>query len=1100
MGESTPTTRITQDFLVDIGGWEVLKQAKAMVAAGRVSAVRYRPPILSAIVQVDGRDLITRLKIGKGAANVENLCTCREAKEYGTICAHVVAAGWAYLQQQEAASAAYAQGQARQGKASTAAKKSQPTQAKAPTWKRVLAGSDGAGGKSEPLALTLLLPLTFPGCLQEKATRLILEASTEEIAPPESSPPKSKPWDSIPKTLDHTYTVSEDDEALLALLERVHGVGDPPPGLTNFPAKGYPLLLRALDGHPRVWLGKKERLRVIARAPKPTLRLLTQTDGGLRLELQSADSATKPVQTIKLPGSDIRYAYTSATVEHPATLQRLFSLPGAYAALLEGPVELAPDQAGTFLARELPALSRVMEIDNAGLGDRLGFETPLPEIHAVLDGSLAGVTIRLRAKYPGGEFPLPPSLLTEAVSEASWQQVNGQAHQFWRRNVNAERAALTELTKRGFESGKRDAGYFYLNQERAVGDFLANILPRWKQRWTITYGERFRQLAPRLDYVEPEITLQWNDDASSGEDWLSLDISPRSARSGADVAQLDPAEIQRWLQTGQSHQRTEDDRILLLPTAGWTEMQEVLADADVSQHSGAMRLGAAQASGLLETVRAQGWSLSSQSNWPPEETETDPIASLPTELRDLLRPYQAQGIQWLAGLVRGRFGGVLADEMGLGKTLQMLATLWWLKTEQKATGPALVICPTSLVDNWAAEAARFTPDFSVLCLHGPHRQQLFSEMDQHDLVITSYALLRRDLDAYPVQDFAAVILDEAQHIKNPASQNAKAAKALASPHKFVLTGTPLENSLQDLWSVYDFALPGYLGTAQDFKQRYVSPINSGDDAVQTRLRHRLRPFLLRRTKEDVVQDLPPKLEQVSLVDLSAEQTEVYQSLLQAGRRAVFDGSGKSGQGKNKIAVLTTLLRLRQCVCDLRLLDGKKQPTTEWREPSAKLDLAMELLNEAMDGGHRVLIFSQFVSLLALLRQRLEEEKITYAYLDGSTRKRAEVVKKFQCDESQSAFLISLKAGGTGLNLTGADTVLHLDPWWNPAVEDQATARAHRIGQDKPVTSYKLIARGTVEEKILRLQEKKRELFTANVTSEELFVENLSWDEIEALLE
>jgi len=397
MGETSPATRITQDFLVDIGGWEVLKEAKAMVAAGRVSAVRYKPPILSAVVQVDGRDLVTRLKIGKGAADVENLCTCRQAKEYGTICPHVVAAGWAYLQQQEAASAAYAAGQARQGKASNPSSKTKLASAKSPTWKRVLAGSTDA--KTEPLALTLLLPLSFPGCLQEKATRLILEAQTEEPSAAGDSFPKSRPWESIPKTLEHTYAVSEDDEALLALLERVHGAGDPPPGQTNFPAKGYPLLLRALDGHPRVWLGKKERLRVIARAAKPRLQLTSHASGGLRLELHQAETPSKPVQIVHLPGSEIRYAHFAATAEHPATLQRLFSLPGAYAALLDGPVELETEEAGTFLARELSALSRVMDIDDAGLGDRLDFATPVPEIHAILDGSLAGVTMRLRAKY-----------------------------------------------------------------------------------------------------------------------------------------------------------------------------------------------------------------------------------------------------------------------------------------------------------------------------------------------------------------------------------------------------------------------------------------------------------------------------------------------------------------------------------------------------------------------------------------------------------------------------------------------------------------------------------------------------------------------------
>jgi len=1085
--------RITKDFLVDIGGWDVLKQAQAIVAAGRVREVRYKPPVLSAIVLVDGRDLVTRLKIGKGAADVDNLCTCREAKEYGTICPHVIAAGWAFLQQQEQASQAYAEGQQRQGK--TVAAKKSTTTAKAekpPTWKRVLADGGAAGDKSEPLHLRLILPLTFPDTLEEKATRLTLEASRES-----GDAATSVAWDAIPKTLEHTYAVDEDDEALLRLLERVHGAGDPPPAMTNFPAKGYPLLLRTLHGHPRVWIGKKHRIRINALSPKPRLCIRTEPDGSLDLKLESPPSTEG--RRLSLPGSDLRYEWLPAREDQPAQLRKCFTLSGPYAALLDGPVSIPAADAGNFLARELPALSRLVEIDDQGIGQHLTFDTPEPEIRARIDGSLAGVTVRLNAAYPAGAFPLEPALLEGDPPAAAWKTNPEQPMRFWKRSVPKELAALREVGKRGFRPGQKDASYFFLNQERAVGDFLANVLPRWRRRWKVSYGERFQQLLPRLEYVEPEITLQSFGSASSGEDWLSLDITPRLARGGQAASHLDPAEIQRWLQTGKSHERTGDDRILLLPTAGWREMQEVLADAQLLQEPGKMRLNPAHALGLVETIQAQGWSLSGESDWQANHLEGDPLKALPASLSGLLRPYQKQGIRWLCGLANSKFGGVLADEMGLGKTLQMLALLWWLREQNKDKTPSLVVCPTSLVDNWAAEAARFVPEMKVLALHGPGRKKLFDRMEKQDLVITSYALLRRDLPEYPVGEFQSVILDEAQHIKNRASQNAKSAKALQSAHRFVLTGTPLENSLEDLWSIFDFAMPGYMGGAKDFADRYAAPISKGDDAVQARLRHRLRPFLLRRTKEDV-RDLPPKLEQVSLVDLSEEQEQAYRSLLDAGRKAVFDGSGKSGQGRNKIAVLTTLLRLRQCVCDLRLLGGKDETRGDWKEPSAKLELAMELLNEAIDGGHRVLIFSQFVRLLSLLRERLETEDIAYAYLDGSTRNRAEVVKKFQSDPSQSAFLISLKAGGTGLNLTGADTVLHLDPWWNPAVEDQATARAHRIGQDKPVTSYKLIARGTVEEKILKLQERKRELFTANVTSEELFVENLSWDEIEQLLE
>ncbi|MEM1059921.1 MAG: DEAD/DEAH box helicase [Verrucomicrobiota bacterium] len=1080
-------TRITKDFLVDIGGWELLKEAQAMVAAGRVREARYRPPILSAIVEVDGRDLVTRLKIGRGAADVENLCTCRQAKLYGTICVHVVAAGWAFLQQQENASAAYAKGQQRQGRA-TPVKKTTPQPA---TWKRVLVGSAEAESvKTEPLLLRLILPLTFPATLGEKATRLTLEAC------PDADSDTSVPWDAIPKTLAHTYAVDEDDEALLHLLERVHGVGDPPPAMTNFPAKGYALLLKTLDGHPRVWIGKKHRVRVHAQAPKPTLRLASQPDG--TLELRLGDRPETEGEIIALPGSEIRYAWTPAEGDHPAVLQRQFTLTGPYAALVEGPVTIPADAAGNFLARELPALSRLVELDDTDLDGRFDFDSPKPEIIARIDGSLAGVTVRLQARYPAGaEFDLPPAQLEAEAEAPPWQPDSEHATRFWRRDAAAERAALAQVVARGFQPGRKNAEFFFLNQERAVGDFLANVLPDWRRRWRVEAGKRFQQLLPRLDYVQPDVSLARDEFSSSGEDWLSLDITPTLARTG-ETAGLDAAEIQRWIQTGQSHQRTEGDRILLVPTAGWRELQEVLADAEVEQRPGAMRLSGRQVPGLLETLEAQGWRPSGRGDWDKAGNMEDPLPALPDTLGPLLRPYQAEGVRWLAGLAHRRFGGVLADEMGLGKTLQTLALLCWLRAEAKSGAPALVVCPTSLVENWADEAARFTPRLKVLKLHGPGRKADFAAMEAHDLVITSYALLRRDLPDYPVERFGAVVLDEAQHIKNRASQNAQAAKALRAEHRFVLTGTPLENALEDLWSIFDFALPGYLGSARDFKERYAAPVARGDEAVQQRLRHRLRPFLLRRTKEEVVRDLPPKLEQVSLVDLSPEQTEVYQSLLTAGRRAVFDGSGRAGRGRSKIAVLTTLLRLRQCVCDLRLLDGDR--ARDWREPSAKLDLAMERLHEAIDGGHRVLVFSQFVKLLGLLRTRLEEADIAYAYLDGSTRHRADVVKRFQGDDTQSAFLISLKAGGTGLNLTGADTVLHLDPWWNPAVEDQATARAHRIGQDKPVTSYKLIARGTVEEKILRLQERKRELFTASVTNEELFVESLSWDEIESLLE
>jgi SNF2 family DNA or RNA helicase len=444
--------------------------------------------------------------------------------------------------------------------------------------------------------------------------------------------------------------------------------------------------------------------------------------------------------------------------------------------------------------------------------------------------------------------------------------------------------------------------------------------------------------------------------------------------------------------------------------------------------------------------------------------------------------------------------------MGLGKTLQMLAHLRGLQNvecrmqngETSAPTPHLVVCPTSLVFNWVAEAKKFTPELRVLALHGPNRHTRFEQIGSHDIVVTSYALIRRDAKRYAELEFDTVVLDEAQHIKNRQTQNAKAVKAVRSQHRVVLTGTPLENSVLDLWSIFDFLMPGYLGTAQDFRERYELPITQGKSVeAQNRLARRLRPFLLRRLKQEVAKDLPEKLEQVSFCELTKDQRAVYQQLVEATRKEVLQAAGAQGEARSRMVALNALLRLRQVCCDLRLLklDGIKPAPT-----SGKLDLFGELLEEVIDGGHRVLVFSQFVSMLTLLKDRLTAEDIEFCYLDGSTKDRAAVVQQFQGNRSIPVFLISLKAGGVGLNLTGADTVIHFDPWWNPAVEDQATDRAHRIGQTRVVTSYKLIARDTVEEKIVALQNRKREVIKATLGGEEEFAAALSWTEIQELLE
>ncbi len=525
------------------------------------------------------------------------------------------------------------------------------------------------------------------------------------------------------------------------------------------------------------------------------------------------------------------------------------------------------------------------------------------------------------------------------------------------------------------------------------------------------------------------------------------------------------------------------------------EFQHVLNDCNPKQQQpGNYQIGSQHAAYLEGVAAENGIVLESPPEWRSWATaprQLERLGAIPLgDLEEVLRPYQKQGVYWLHFLARNGWGGILADEMGLGKTVQMLAFLRTMKSR------ALVVCPSSLIFNWQREAARFAPELRTLAIQGAKRHELFGEMAQADLVITSYPLLRRDADRYRGIEFGAMVLDEAQHIKNPESQNAQSAQTIKARNRFVLTGTPVENSVRDLWSIMNFLMPGYLGTRSDFKERFEQSIQSDPGGPeQRRLVQRLKPFILRRLKKGVAPELPDKIEQVAYCELSGAQQETYKKLLESTRRQVSELASTKDQNKARILMLTALLRLRQACCDLRLLG---LPDLDAKEASAKLDLLDELLQEALDGGHRVLVFSQFVSMLHLIRDQLTAAETPFCYLDGSTADRQAVVDRFQTGEVP-VFLMSLKAGGVGLNLTAADTVIHFDPWWNPAVEMQATDRAHRIGQKNVVTAYKLIARGTVEEKILALQAKKRDLINTTIESEQPLMDGLTTADIEALI-
>lgn len=466
-------------------------------------------------------------------------------------------------------------------------------------------------------------------------------------------------------------------------------------------------------------------------------------------------------------------------------------------------------------------------------------------------------------------------------------------------------------------------------------------------------------------------------------------------------------------------------------------------------------------------------------------------AGEPKGFEGQLRGYQREGLGWLEFLQEFRLGGCLADDMGLGKTIQVLALLMDRRRTEAERRPSLIVVPKSLLFNWHQECTRFTPELSVLEYTGLDREALRPRFETHDVVLTTYGTLRRDIVHLKDTRFDYVILDEAQTIKNSGSQVAKASRLLQANHRVALSGTPIENHLGDLWSIFEFLNPGMLGRSSIFKS-YAN--DSEDNTTRNLLSSALRPFILRRTKKQVASELPEKLEQTIYCDMGSDQQRLYNELRDHYRSSLLGLVQKQGLGKSKMHVLEALLRLRQAACHPALLDKATES-----EGSAKLDVLVPHLEEIVEEGHKALVFSQFTSMLAIVRKHLDRQGIVYEYLDGQTRDRAERVERFQTDPHCPVFLISLKAGGLGLNLTAADYVFLLDPWWNPAVEAQAIDRAHRVGQTRHVFAYRLICRGTVEEKIAELQTQKRDLADAILEANNNLLKDLSTEDLELLL-
>jgi superfamily II DNA or RNA helicase len=580
----------------------------------------------------------------------------------------------------------------------------------------------------------------------------------------------------------------------------------------------------------------------------------------------------------------------------------------------------------------------------------------------------------------------------------------------------------------------------------------------------------------------------------SGIDWFSV-----SAEWEQEGLKLSPADLQRLA--------VATSRFVKLPDAGWVELNteavqhahETMADLGVDELSAVpQKIGLEQAAHLDETglKRFADSAEAKALRQKLANFEGIPSIRLPGNIQAELRPYQKEGFDFLCHLTDLKLGGILADDMGLGKTLQTLTWLSWLKERNgRHAKPALVICPASVLHNWRREAERFTPHLKVLVLQsGAARHNLRKQIPQHDIIVTNYALLRRDLEDLQKFPFNAAILDEAQFIKNPTAQVTQSVKQLKADQRLALTGTPLENRLMDLWSITDFIQPGYLGTQEHFTQTY-EPKAEGADAVDAqriarrRLSAKLRPLMLRRLKQQVAKDLPDRIEVRRDCDLGEAQRKLYLAELRRSRDQVMQTVAEKGLAKSKIHVLAALTRLRQICCHPQLVGNDSI--------SGKTDTLFELLEPLLQEGQKVLIFSQFVQMLRLLETECKVRQISTHILTGETKERQTVVQNFQDDGNAAVFLLSLRAAGTGLNLTNASYVVLYDPWWNPAVEAQAIDRSHRIGQTRTVNAYRLIAPGTVEEKIWDLQQRKAQAI-ADVLGEEGFAKSLSQTDLEYL--
>lgn len=1036
---------ITEKWLGEIGGWQVMKAARGLVDAGLVSLNSSDGDKIRGLAGHGKMKFACGLAI-RSARDVDNLCTCPTSRR-GMICEHSIAVALILLK---------------------------PQSAKAPVQAAASASAPGAGMPLKAKRVPKKLSGQYTAYLPETLTSGVLREPVGVYVKFNSG--------------------GEGEESLLAAWLAEKGViGQSAPLSLN--ANLFSEFLESAADHPRLVAGKPSgggsEVSISAEAVRLPLRV--ESSGNSDHVLLSLDAAGQGPLIKSQPSA---WWACRETVT-------LFKLPPLSKDLAQLVAELPCRRPLRWFIANRESVTDAFQVELEGEGLTNFHVAPVAcEFELTLNGSLQSLDVTVAALHQGRRWPISEKPDIESINQIYPIQDQSSKGVYYTQNADAEFRLFAFLKGLGFRLSTgidpvTKVTPYRLAGAEAVMGFFASELPRLKKLFKVVESERWLAATKGISRIQPQIRQRPADagSAGSGSDWLAMEFGYEAS----DRFRLPRAEVLRLVRSGQRSVQGKNGKKYLLDLQSVEEFEDTLRDVPLQLTPDGARISA------LHSSYFQGGNFDEQAGLPDE-------GSVLSQLGDLgarLRPYQLLGVRWMDSLVQAGRGGVLGDEMGLGKTVQSIALVMMLiaRRAPEDRNPVLIVCPKSLTGNWRAEFERFAPHLKVIISQGSNRAAVLKSVETQDVIITTYQLVVRDLEVLKKRSWALLLLDEASYIRNPDTDASKAIRSLSCDARLALTGTPVENSTRDLWAIYQFALPGYLGSRDNFKERFEQPIQGGMDtpagiSASERLKKLLRPYFLRRTKREVLKDLPDKIEQVLWCDPSPAQAEVYRRLLEEGREEIKSARKRSGQGGAKMTMFTVLLRLRQACCDLRLT-GLQKDTLAGLEPddlSGKWPMLLERLDAILEGGGKVLIFSQFVQFLKLVRAALDAREVSYAYLDGSSQDREAQVKSFQTEKERRVFLISLKAGGYGLNLTAADHVILLDPWWNPAVESQAIDRAHRIGQQRVVTAYRLAMRGTVEERILALQAKKRGLVEAAIDDHSPLMSGLLESDLESLID